>query len=602
MRIKLFLIILALMAVPCVFADGVLVKSVSMFPYISNDPDFNKYNVTVTFVVDGSGQIVSGIWTGEGLPDGVKLSYPFEIIARNNIEIIKYPPLNQGALRKYESHFVVAEDKWNGAICELKPKFCFPVNTSREGFGLDAAFIVDRISYGSYARFGSPVISKSVDLIIKFNGIEYKQTIGSGQDSRGSVVFRTESGERIANAYWTGYTSTGVNPPNQDNFIATHLPGQSWKVAYLTDYEKYIKSLTEIDTLLQNLDSDLVPGFDQEGFVWNPAYKDLNMCKDSSCSSILSMVNLHNIAFDQLTNKSIQIGYGSPTSDQKTVVDNGNVVVTSKMPIGYSEITLVMAASQIGVVVSSGKPQIDNISVSNYSLGDNTGYNIIGISNVGGAAGTFGVRMNGSPELKITLEPGSSGSVSLPIEGFSEGINYGEVEVYDLQSGITSTRSYQVNVLAPKNGIPNESVPYNGVTKKFDESGINETEDVRCTDGIWQGVNGDYECLKLKDVAEPAAPKKDLVVAVPTITPSGDNQDEIITKFDLGLIIIILILIILFVSGSKGKKKSIGRVVLGIIQLIIVISILAYVLIYIDEIESKINELKFIQNLLSVKI
>ncbi len=600
MRIIIILYIVLFMLVPSALSEGMSIRSVSMFPYSG----LYNANVTISVVIDGGGQVVSGVWTGDGLPDGVKLSYPFEIRAENNIEIVKYLLLNQGSLKLYNSYFKVAEDGWNGAICDEKPKFCFPVNTSRIGFGLDAAFIVDRISSGSYARFGSSLISKSVDLVFKMNGTEYRQTIGSGQMSRGSVVFKTEKGERIGNAYWTGYSSTGVYPPNQDNYIATHLPGQSWKIAYLTDYEKYIKSLTETDTLLQNLDNDLVPGFDKEGFEWTSSYKDLDMCKDSFCSSVLNMVNLHNINYESLTTKNIQIGYGSPTSGQKTVIDNGNVIVTSKMPIGYSEIILVMSASQIGVVVSSGKPQIDNISITNYSSGDNTGNVNIGIRNIGSASGTFGVRVNGSSELKITLNSGSSGSVNIPVAEMTEGINYNQVEVYDINTGETATRDFQVNVSAPKNFRPNESEPYNGVTKKSDAAGMTEKEDIRCTDGIWQSVNGDYECLKLKDVVEPAAPKKELKFNLPVSKSNTINNDEIFTKFNLGLIIVILGLVILLIIGvgSRTKKKSIGRVFLGIIHLICVLIIIWIALTYMDEIESKIYEIQFIKNLLTVKI
>jgi hypothetical protein len=593
------LFLMVIMIIPLAFAEGITVKSVSYVPYNGNN------NVTIYFTINGGGQSLTGTWYGQELPEGTRLEQPIKIKVSNQKETITYPYLNQGALYKYRAYYKDAEDKFSGAICKPKPAYCFPVDLDAvRFFGWDRVLIIEKVPAGQYARFGEGEISSTVQLSITVNGTEYTQNIGSGQESRGSATYQTYDNQWIGNAIWTGLTMTGRALPNPNNYIGTHVLGEkgqvtTWQISPLVNYEQYTKSLTETDSKLSLLSSSLVDGFDDAGASWKTGYQLPDICKDSLCSDVVNIVTVHNSIVDKLTDQSVHIDYRAPTAQQVTQVNEGNVIDTLNTPIGNGEIVLTLSADKIGVIQTSGIPEITNISIQSSASGDNDNSMLVNIHNAGNDKATFGIRINGSIEQKITLDSGASGQAELPFVG-NEGLNSGVVEVYDIATGNSATQAYEVSVSAPKKFIPNSTEVYNDVVIKSDSTGMNQTIGKECK-GIWQFKDSKYHCIKFKDIAEPAkVTKEQLYMAVPTATPEPPYEGN--DGYYLWLLVVFLIGIIFAafmgqaVSSRGGRKNALGALTVLLI-LAVISAIIIVVALYGNALITKIDEIQFMMNI-----
>lgn len=606
MRMKLLFVCLIVMmvSISAVSANGFTVRSVSYFPYLSNDANISSTNVTLDIVVNDAGQSVSGYWSGAELPDGMKLEQPLKIEVTNSTQTITYPFENQGALYKYQAYYKDAPDRFIGATCEDKPSFCFPIDTPTVRFsGWDRVLVIKRVASGSYAKFGNGEIASNVDLSITVNNTIYKQSIGSGQTSRGSAQFKTVNNDYIGSAIWTGYSNTGAAIPNNNNYIGTYTHFQ-WRITNAVTYEQYVKSLTETDSQLAVLTSKLPDGFDLAGASWKEGYKVPDICKDSLCSDVVNLVTLHNAILDSMTSDNIQIGYNSPTSsNQKTTIGNGNVVSTIGRSVGNSEVILTLAASKIGVVVSTGRPEITNISVKSYSSGSDTGALTVTVKNIGDARGTFGISGGRTLEQKITLDSGASGEVTLYLANLNIGINEGTILAYDINTGAVSSQDYRVEVTEPKLFIPNSSQVYNDVIFKSSTDGMNQTQSEPCN-GIYTKSNksNDYECMKLSDIAEPAPVKRDVILAVPTAQPK-EPPNETLDRYAWWVLISMVFMLVAFIFGlllaGGTRSKKAGRAFRLIVVMIVTGAVVAVIVLYYKDAVEAINKIQFMNNLMN---
>jgi len=547
-------IFIFLMLISSAMADGMTIKSVSYVPFSSNDRNMSGDKVILDIVAMGSASSISGTWNGSGLPDRMKVSQPLNIRIENQKQKALYENLNQGALYRYLISYRDAEEFYTGAKCDSVPSFCFHIDTDRVGMGFDRVLVVNRVYAASYARISNPIISTTVDIMIKINNTEHKQSIGSGQEARGSVLF-----PGLGNAIWAGMSMNGDALPNQNNYVATHT--DSWKVANFVSYESYIKSFTNTDsqlTLMQEKE-----GSDGFGYSWKTGYENTKLCSDELCTNIVNLINIHNSIVDTLLEENVEIGYGSPTSNQKTI----------ERQIGYSNLVLTLNAKDIGVYTSVGKPQIENISISPQADGDGLEILRVDIRNIGDAEGNFGIRMNGSIEQHISLNPGHVGSVNLTFSGI-EGYNSGIVEAYDLNSAETDTRQYQVNITTPKRYIPDSEEVYNNMLLETDSSGMIQTEIQGC-EGLWQFRNGEYGCFELDEAKEQLQTMKNSIV-LPVPTQSPPPQEKTTSDWYLALLGMLfgMVIILIFVPWQGKRKNQISVGTLIVTGAIMVISVL----------------------------
>ena len=577
MKIKNILFVILLL-IGTAAGQGFTVKSVSYVP--SHIGDHNG-NVTILFSVNDAGQKITGTWNGEGLPEDVKLSQPVTIQVHNHTETLTYPILNYGSpIHKYYYYYVDAPSWSEGAKCPSKPAYCYPIDTDRAGIGLDRVIVVYRDTVGSVGALGNPDLSQKITLSLTLNDIEYSQDIGSGQEARGAVVFRTDNNQWIANAIWTGMTMTGAGTPNQDLYIATHLQNGDWQIAYKNYYDEYVKSLTDTDTKLALWQDEYPDNFDNYGYSLYANYVNINkLCEDSICSPVLNQINLHNAAADDFINQNVQIDYAAPTFNQETEITNGNVIEHLNRQIGFAEIVLTMSASDIGIVSLAGTPKITDISIQNYSSGDTFTNIKVSVTNAGKAQGTFGVITPGSYEQRLTLEPDDSGFVILKVINLKEGVHTGKIEVYDLASEENDTQQYQVNVAAPKLFVPNDANVYNNALIQSDKAGMQEEIVDDCHDGIWQISFDDgerYNCIHKADIPDPVPAKKEIISLLPPVPVSPLSTQLPKSVPDSGIelyvwiIMILILIIVIMMLVTSNKKKRIDTY--GIIATLAVIA------------------------------
>lgn len=500
-KIVLFLLLSIFVLSGTATATGFTVKSISQIGIISNVDSLNSANVTIDLVSNGGGQVVSGTWQSL---NGLNLSQPFELQLSNRKEQYTYPIQNQGALYKFDSYYVDRTGFWSGATCPEKPAYCFPILLGNvEGVGVDRYLVVEKVDSGSYGLFGNGERSSSQDISISINGSQYSKKIGSG-DARGAIQLYDSSGEWIANAQFVGASISGQVTPNQNNYVATQH-GTGWKIAPSVDLDAYRSSLTRAETSLQNWQDSQGPANS-----WDAGYDYKKWpCQDTVCSTILNLINEHNANLEKLTSKNVKIDYGSPTSEPQTTIEAGNIIDIIDRDIAYDEIVLTMRASKIGILVSAGKPVIENVEVFKCVDGDANCYLEVGIKNSGDQEGTFGVRTNGSNEQRISIGTGDTGKTTLFFNNPTQGNYDGMVEVYDINSGETTTKNYNLTVLAPKTYIPNQETVNNKVIMLSDSTGMQNNEKETCSKGVFEWINGSYECKQLENIKDPADVQKE---------------------------------------------------------------------------------------------
>jgi len=593
----LFYVMIVMMIIPSAFAEGFTVSSVSYVKNIAHDS-----NITMELIIDGGGQSVSGIWMGVGLPDNVSLSRPLKIEVKNNTEKLIYPFINQNTLYKYHAYYVDSY-KDESAQCPPRPAFCYPVNIDYVytwnhkivSIMIKRLIVVERQAIGSYSSFGNPDISQNIELGITVGDNEYRQTIGTGQDSRGTAVFRTNENEWLANAHYTGMSMTGRGSPNQNLYIGTHENGKEWRISPKVYYDNYVKSLTATDIRLALWQNELQDNWDRIGTDLPRGEIESTACKDALCSDVINAVNLHNAEVEKLLSQNVGIDYSSPMAKQETVIRDGNVYDTLNQPIGNGHVILTLNAEEIGIISLSGKPKIEDVSVTSCVSGDNTCSFLVKIENVGNAKSTFGVRVNGSIEQKITIDSGKSSQLEVLFNVY-EGINIGNVEVYDLVSGDSDTKSYQINVSSPKRHIPNDSEVFNNAELKNSEDGMNQTTVKDCPNGIWTRINGAYVCTFIKDIPVPTQPAR-MQYQIPVPTPAPAQEARSSTIWVIVIVFLAGMVIALLLTGGRSKK---GRgVSIGLILLILAIGAVGLVaLLYLPAILEKIKGIQFMMNIM----
>lgn len=576
--IKICIVLFLLLIFP-VSGEGFTTKSISSTNIISNSDSLQSANITLDIVANNGGQSVVGQWSSL---NGMNLSQPLKISMGSIKESLTYAILNQGVLYKYNSYYIDAPGVLNSAVCPSAPAYCYAINTNRMGVGFDRLIVIDRVPAGSYGVFGNPDISWSGDMSISLNGTQFSQKIGSGEEARGSVQFYTNEKDLIANVAWVGSLVTGTATQNQNNYVASHILGGSWKIAPKTSYETYQKSLSDTDTKL-----DIWKGY--------PAYAEMVVCNDEFCSEVVNLVTIHNANVDKLLSTNTKIDYGSVTS-ASSKTGSGNVVDVIDRTIAYPELIVTLRASHLGIIVSTGTPRIESVEAIDSASGDNSGYVKVSVKNIGAGQGTFNIRMAGSKESKVTLAPDETKDVSLFFDDSFAGSREGTVEVYDINTGVQDSREYQLNVSQAKTFIPNTESVYNDVVSKSDTTGMNTTQLMDCSHGVFKGKDGKLSCIELANVAPPEQPKTALQMStVPQELPKSLEGG----LYSWLLIVLIIIILLLYVlekiinrqSGGLKRKNVIGA---GMLKIILALAIvLLFLTVLWPLIESRINEMFF---------
>ncbi len=595
-KTSMIIICVMLMLVGQASASGFTIKAMSNIDYSSNTGYLNSANLTLDIISNDGGQTAFGSWNKLGQ---YNLSYPIEIRISNRKETYIYPIQNQGALFKFDSYYIDRTGFWNGAVCPARPAYCFPITTSDNGLGVDRYLVVKKVESGSYGLFGNGERSSSQDLSVSINGSQYSKKIGSGDNAKGAIQLYDSGGEWIASAQFVGASPTGAGSPNQNNFVATQR-GKGWSIAPIVDYKEYQSSLIQSETALQDWQDS------QE--LLNEAQKnngkivsDKWPCEDTVCSTVLNQINEHDANYQKLIDENVKIDYGAATSEQKTTTTAGNIIDIVDRSLAYDEIILVIRMDKIGIIATTGKPIIESVVPSKCIDGDSNCNLRVSVRNAGNNIGTFAIRANGTNENKLTLEPGEHGETTLFFINPTQGEYNGNVEVYDINSGESSTRDYNLTVLPPKTLIPNQETINNDVIFKSDETGMKNNEKESCTDGVFEYSNGSYSCKKLNDIRDPAEVKKEKDSILTTKMEEGDPPQKPggaqgVSLYEWLLLIAIIGGFFLYLiekvvnRQSRGfkRKNVIGAGTLSVLVLVL-IALLLYALL--PRIENWGNEL-----------
>lgn len=537
-------------------AEGFVVQSITK----SND------TFIITMVLNDGGQTIEGYINGSDFDiPGIKVNSKIKLEVSKITESLTYAVLNQGTIWMYDVRYYDANDFYTGAVCPESPAYCFIIGVpGRIGFGANRIIVINRVPVGSYGGLQNPDLSWIGIITLTIDGKQYKQNIGSGEAARGAVQFP------IANVQWVGSLVTGQAVPNQNLYTATHkLDMPRWNIAPKTKYEKYIKSLTETDTIL-NIWSEQEKKYSP---YLDRTTKEELVCRDILCSAVVNLATLHNANVGTLLNKNIRIDYGAVTADSSVSGYDGNIYDVINRRISNPELILRIKANTLKISYYIGKPQIDRIDAPAFASGDNNGYAKIYVTNVGNATGTFVARINGSPESqKTTLSPKEQGYLTLFLTNLNSSLV--NVEVYDINSGESDDKDFQITVTQAKTFIPNQTRVYNDLVTKSDTSGMFEYKELDCSSGIFHFSDGKYQCTTIQDT-------KVLPVIQETIKPPQSfildppKKEAIDYSWLLFLLagILLTALVMSLISG-RGTNRKKGYAPLIFVGLLIVFGIL----------------------------
>jgi len=571
MQTKYIILIVLVLFLNCniVNAEGFTVQSISK----SND------SFLISLILNDGGEHITGYINGSEFEiPGIKVNSNIKFEVSKITEKLNYAVLNQGTLWYYSVIYYDASVFYDGAVCSSAPAYCFIIDIpDRIGFGADRIIIINRIPIGSYGGLQNPELSWIGTMALTIDGKQYKQNIGSGEAARGSVQLP------IGSVQWLGSLVTGQAIPNQNLYVATHgINEPRWSIAPKTDYERYVKSLTETDTVLNVWDEQQkkYKGWQRE------TYEEM-ICQDVLCSSVFNVVTIHNANAERLLTKNVMIDYGAVTAKSSIAGYDGNIYDVIDRKISNPMILLKVKASALDIITLSGKPLIKDISVSPFSSGDSNGYVKVMFQNIGDAQGTFAARINGSFESnKITVPKGETGTLVLFLK---DNLNASEirkenVEIYDIASGASDSREFIVNVTQPKTFIPNTTRVYNDLETKSDITGMVEYKKQECSTGIWHFSNGEYQCTDIKDaiivpvIQETIKPPQPFIIDPPKEEEAGFDYLWIAIIL---LIIILIALIVKYILSFNIFSMARSRQKKGFAPVMFVLGLLALLILYV---------------------
>lgn len=548
------LVMLCLFSVPGM-GEGFTVQSVT------KENDYFR----IALVLNDGGQAITGYINGSEFQfEGLNVSSKIKLEISKITESLNYAVLNQGTLWKYDVRYYDAIDFYTGAVCPGVPAYCFLIDVpGRIGFGTDRIIVINRVPAGSYGGLQNPDLSWIGTMTLTIDDKQYKQNIGSGEAARGAIQFP------IANVQWVGSLVTGKATPNQNLYTVIHkIDTTRWNIAPKTEYEKYLKSLTETDTILNIWDEQ-----QKKYKAWQRETYEEMICQDVLCSAVANMITLHNANVETLLSKNVKIDYDAVTASSSISGYDGNIYDIIDHRISNPELIIRIKANALSVSYSIGKPKIERIDAPAFASGDNNGYVRIYVQNVGNASGTFAARTNRSPESpKVTLQPGEQGILTLFLSDINSSI--GNIEVYDINSGESDEKDFQIIVTQARIFIPNTTRVYNDLVTTSDVSGMYEYKELDCSSGIFHFSYGEYQCTTIQDtkilpvVQETIKPPQSFIIDPP-------KKESIDYSWLLFLILGILLTTIAMsiVSGRSNNRKK-GYAPLIFVGLLVVFVIL----------------------------
>ena len=574
LSLTILVIIFYLMLCFPVMAGGFTVKSIDMV----------GDTFLVNVIANGGGNSLKGVISPSdfNIP-GIQVNSTIIFEISNVAETLTYAPINMGtgALWHYKlTYYEAGDDFWTGAYCAPIPAYCFITIPGRlNGFGNQQTVVIEKVPAGSYGVFQNPDRSSNAIAKVTVGGKIFKENIGSGESAKTHVQFKNVP----ISIMFAGAVLTGKAVPTQYPYVATHPIGASqWRVADRPAYDNIVNSMIQIDTKL-----DIWKEQEKKYKSWaEKTTREELVCPDKFCSPIQRMTEAHNIQIKELLNKNVQIDYGAITVKSNIAGYNGNIYHVLDRTIANNEYIINIKASALDIMVLSGKPQINNIITSSFASGDGNAFIRVIFTNEGNNTGTFAAVTNGSFESnKITLAPREQGNLVLFLK---DGMNASDilkenVEVYDIASGASDSREFTVNTTQPKTYIPNSTRVYNDVVIKADISGMQETKEAECSTGLWQFIDGKYQCQDIKtavmipQVVETIKPPQPFIIDPPA-KPPEPTFDYMWIAIILLIIILIVLLIkyilsfnILSMARSRQKKGSAPAtfVMLGLLVLLI---------------------------------
>ncbi|NJD53946.1 MAG: hypothetical protein FIB07_13890 [Candidatus Methanoperedens sp.] len=418
------------------------------------------------------------------------------------------------------------------------------------------------MSVGSYGRIDNPTIDWSGQATVSINGQAITKTIGSNLG--GSVDFSDYNGW-VANAKWTGSLVTGQGYPSPANYIATFQPNNNfWSISTFNYYDSYTQSLATEKAALGSVQKSPAGG----------------ACYESTCSNIQTIINRHNAVVDTLVSRNDQIGYDAATVvSEKTsgTASSGNVVITlADHRIGIPQITWLVKAAKLGVLIPVGKPEITNIVVNPFASGDSNGVAVVTFRNIGSATGTFSATFtdptgtfyptSNTQTARTTVEAGGSGMISVQIGHGSASSAISKtatMTVADVNKPSNmATRDFTISMTVPKACTPGEQRADGLIVSQCRTDGMSWQVILDCNGKTLDYLSGKYSC---KDLDKSGLPT---VTQTPPTAPCTQNCEEVI---DLTPVLWGAILVIFgFMAFTKGWYKN-GMFWVGIVILYIII-------------------------------
>jgi hypothetical protein len=529
------------------------IRSITPSKIISNDADLASANFQINAVINNGGQsIVGTIGTDTFKKEsGFTSTYPLTISMSAIKETLTYNIGNEGQLFKWDIKtsdvfsWSVDEKKYclAGYQCVLKtiPGAWYAGNTYQ-------VISVKPIPMGNFGYFSKPNINWAGKITMSINGRSITKDIGSIDTA---IDFSDDRGW-FGNAKWIGSLITGTATPQETAFKAIHLTdAPSWKVAQAVTYNTYVTSLSYSKTEVNRLSS-------------------LTTYTTSMSDDLLTAVNNHNAKYDQLINEDLTITYVSGTEEAlKREPSASNVIIEStNRRIANPELVLTVKASELGILIPVGKPQIiPPIDSPSFASGSNNGYAIANFKNIGAATGTFaatvtdtsGIYTQTSTSPQVSVSPGSTGTIRVEISHGSSAEKISKtatMKVFEYNKPSNyDEESFVISMTIPKTCTPNAKRVDGKIVWVCSTDGMTESIFLDCTSTGLDYKDGKYSCI-VNSGGTPAGTPSPSPSPAPTGTGTSGNTTVSKWYENTWLYIglgIVLISALYYRYGKRGK-------------------------------------------------
>lgn len=503
---------------------GMTVTSISSTKIYHTPTDVESGIFLVNAVADGGAEQIIGRVDQKDFQDfGYDVTNGFTINLATITPSVKYQ-LTQDTDKPIIKYFI--DGPIDGEDCPLIKDTVYQIKVYPSIGGVvvpftDAkySYCVERQEIGKTGSLDKPSINFEANLAVKVDGKEQHVARICSADT----CPRTADLGSFGSVTWVGNLVTGNSVSDPALYRGVYsLSAQQWTIARQVTYNDYRSSyLTAMDSLARGV---VVQGVQSEqGGLVAYASKVPDKYSDAQIKSLLTtIIGPANNRADTLINENVVLFAGQKTAGTATLA---TLTVPSDARLINPSFVFRLKASEIGVLISSGKPSIQNAVCPKFESGSGSGIASVTVKNVGGNEGAFDAVFSGCDFRPVeniasaTVGVGQTATINIPIDANTAGQMKDSctITVYDKEDATQKdTKAVTCEATPPTCGVAGKQFIEGQCIQECKADGT--TAQAFCCEQsiITNKATGKYECSSLP-VATPPDTKFNKPLLIATI-------------------------------------------------------------------------------------